>query len=402
MNFKKIVYCSDVDLSLPNGPGVNEREFVESIDRIFLNDFIVVTPSFKRPMVDLINKLDRPQRRLIHLSKRTRNPFRFLKKQFEIYFALSRVYKSTEDRESTIFVFRAILFPLGIFMFTKMHKPNYALRVCGDGTFPFLDSNLLLKWFLKPINKFIMGFMYKNAVGCDAVTERHVNSLKSRFKGNFFHVDNGVNTIKFQPSPKDNAFIKSMGFDASDFIIGYTGNFPHIRGGDEIIEALYYLKQKGSIPFRAVIAGDDGGVEILRKKVKKYDLSKYVRLLGKVDYNQIPHLVNQLDLGVSFLDKQYRGASEQKVRQYLACGVPAIVSPGASQFVEEKGIGRVVEHLDGINNVVDAFLDYYNMDNNDRKTLMHKIREYALYNISVDSQNSFRISKWQQKVCEQK
>lgn len=397
MEFKKIIYSSDVDLSLPNGPGINEREFVESVDRIFTERFIILIPHFQKDTVELNLKFNKKKRSLLFLPKRSVNPIRFLVKQIKTFIALKSLYDKEENKKQTIFVFRAILFPFAYMLFVKIYKPQYALRICGDGTFPFLDKNKLFK-LLKPVNKYIMSVLYKNALGCDSVTDTHIKSIADRFNGNFFKVDNGVNTERFKPMPKNIDLLDDLGFSADDFIIGYTGNFPHIRGGDEIVEAFNFLKKNNKLKFKAIIAGSDGGVDILNEKILKYKLEKDIKLTGKVDFSKMPLLVSQLDIGVSFLDKQYRGASEQKVRQYLACGVPAIVSPGGSEFVEENNIGKVVEHLNGIEKVAYEFLKYYELDAKSKQLIKEKAREYAENFMSVDSQNLLRFSVWKEKL----
>ena len=41
-----------------------------------------------------------------------------------------------------------------------------------------------------------------------------------------------------------------------------------------------------------------------------------------------------------------RAASELKVRQYLACGKPVVISPGGNEFVAHEGLGSVVDPSD--------------------------------------------------------
>lgn len=400
MSIKNIIYSSDVDLSLPNGPGVNEREFVESIDRIFAERVTILVPDFQKNSHELISKFNKKNRKLIFLPQRSVNPFKFFINQINIFFTLRALYSKEENKNQTIFVFRAVVFPIGYMLFVRIYKPLYALRICGDGTFPFLNKHIFK--LLRIINKQVMSYLYKNALGCDSVTDIHVKSIAKRFKGNFFKVDNGVNTERFKPNIKNAKFLANLGFSIDDFIIGYTGNFPHIRGGDEIVEAFNFLKKEGKLKFKAIITGDDGGAEVLQRKIFKYNLEGDIKLTGKVDFTEIPLIVSQLDIGVSFLDKKYRGASEQKVRQYLACGVPAIVSPGSSEFVERNGIGIVVEHLNGIENVASEFLKYYELDSKSKKLIKDKARKFAENYISVDSQNLQRLSVWKENLKKQK
>jgi glycosyltransferase involved in cell wall biosynthesis len=402
MDMKRIIYSSDIDLSQPNGPGVNEREFVESLTKIFDKNITLIIPRFKNPMSELKKLFQINGNQLIFIQKKTKNPFLFLIKQINTFFILRTVFKNENYKNDTIFVFRLIIFPISQYLFIKIYNPQYVLRICGDGTFPFLNKNLIFKFIFKPLNKYIMRYLYLNSLCCDAVSNVHVKSLENNFQGNFVKIDNGVNTDRFIPKGKNSVILKNFGFSESDFIIGYTGNFPHIRGGNEIVEAFYYLKKSCNLKFKAIITGDDGGVKFLRKKILKYNLEDDIKLLGKIDYSKIPSLVNQLDLGVSFLDIQFRGASEQKVRQYLASGVPAIVSPGGSDFVDKHSIGRVVEHLDGIENVANVFLQFYEMDIEERMLYKLKARKFAEDYISVNEQNKLRLKLWEKNLLNAK
>ena len=66
-------------------------------------------------------------------------------------------------------------------------------------------------------------------------------------------------------------------------------------------------------------------------------VAERIRLEGYVPFEKIPQYVNSLDVGVSISIREDRQVnSELKVRQYLACGKPVVISPGSNEFVLEE------------------------------------------------------------------
>jgi len=142
-----------------------------------------------------------------------------------------------------------------------------------------------------------------------------------------------------------------------------------------------------------VILGDGKNLHTLKERATALGISDQVMFAGSVPYETVPDWINALDVGVSFLKPAHSGASEQKVRQYLACGIPVVVSPGSSQFVETAGIGSVVAY-DDLGGIADAISKWLDMDANVQKETELRACQYVLDRLSLQYSCQKRIDIW--------
>lgn len=377
----KIIYCTSADITRSNGPGVNEREFINSLSKVWEHEFEVIS-NYSDPK----NKKVR-----FHILERHTNPFHYLKREIKLYRRLK-----TFDKPNTFFVFRIGIAPIAYFLFTVFCKSSFALKTSGDGSFQLLrDRSILYIPFLF-FNKWLLKRVLKKAKFIDAVSKSHVLSLQRIFSidsSRIGVIDNAVNINKFFPEINSATIRKDLEIPLDAMIIGYTGNLPFTRGGREILHLLAKDKENKQLNLYGLILGDDGDKIKLEKEAEKLHVSDRVRILGRVDYIGIEKYVALLDVGVSFLEKRHRGASEQKVRQYLACGIPALVTPGSSSFVKEAGIGWVSE-LNEFDKAYWYLKKLKKFSEEERQLLSTKCRNYALTFLSSETQQKKRLKYW--------
>lgn len=209
-------------------------------------------------------------------------------------------------------------------------------------------------------------------------------------------IDNGVITYHFCPQPTLEAR-KDLNLDPKfTTIMGYAGNFPWERGGMQIVEALPELAVNYPA-IGALILGSGSQMHLLYDRAKHlgvYDRSIFV---GQVDYEKVPQYINAMDIGVSLRYEDTQHASELKVRQYLACGKPAIVTPGGNDFVEQEQIGFIVNPYDK-----DAFVKaaekILRLDEEAYNAISYRAREYAKQNLSYRSKVEQRLKLWDYAV----
>jgi len=106
--------------------------------------------------------------------------------------------------------------------------------------------------------------------------------------------------------------------------------------------------------------------------------------------------VASFDVGVALMpaaDTLLVGNANQKVRQYLACGVPVISSPGGELPLEDLGIGRIVEAGD-IDGFVEAALWALRLDGDDRRMVSERARRFAVEELSVERTTTERLRIW--------
>jgi len=125
-------------------------------------------------------------------------------------------------------------------------------------------------------------------------------------------------------------------FDAEDeLVLGWIGNVePHEDNLGLVADALSAVDLE-----EAVSSGDPEGVVLrfvysggefpgdLRERLAA--TGARVELVGAVPHDRMPGVINGFDVGLApLLDTPFdRGRSSEKVREYMACGVPVLASP---------------------------------------------------------------------------
>lgn len=387
----KIIYASSVDLSLPRGPSVNEREFCGSLSRMFRSDAVFIIP---RPSVDtsgVLKECDGSTVEILPVFKK-RRPFSWFVHQFRLFQRCRKVANRFRRNERPLFVFRLDYMPVGIALFVLTRTPRYVVKTAGDGSFSFLRRHGLLVRWSGPLNRLLHKCVLGRAHFIDVVTERHARDLSRNLgidRGRIGVVDNAVNTERFVPMDSDLAR-QRVGLERFERIIGYVGNEPWCRGGRELIQVAEELRDRNP-GLGIVIVGGGPRLCELEEEVRSRKLEEFVVLAGQVNYAEVVHYINSFDVGVSFLEPHHRGASEQKVRQYISCGRPAVVTPGGSEFVAEAGIGAAI---DTVNErlLVETLLDWLRM----APQVREKCVEYARLHLSVDARLEERLERWRQ------
>ena len=131
-------------------------------------------------------------------------------------------------------------------------------------------------------------------------------------------VQNGVDTRLFKAEEKHSAR-KKTNIASADTVIGYFGSIHKPRGTDDLVEALSLLRAEGE-DVKLLLAGRDFGEVGLdypwvdyRGMVKQVDV---VDLINSCDVVTIPYKNTEL----------MRMTNACKLMEYIACGVPVVVS----------------------------------------------------------------------------
>jgi len=117
---------------------------------------------------------------------------------------------------------------------------------------------------------------------------------------------------------------------------------------------------------------------------------------GIIDYEHTNFYINCMDVGVA-LDREEKikfvGNASQKIRQYLACGVPVIFPEGTNKRIIGEGLGLEVSpsNLDEIHQSICFWLD---KSAKDREELRIKAYEFARNNFSTKVVFEERYAAW--------
>jgi glycosyltransferase involved in cell wall biosynthesis len=188
-----------------------------------------------------------------------------------------------------------------------------------------------------------------------------------------------------------------MGIAGFNPIVGYVGTRPWERGGMQLIETAPRLIAKFPT-LGIVILGDGNELELMKEKADKLGVGSHCVFTGYVPFHKIPLYINSLDVGVSInLRPDRYAASELKVRQYLACGKPVVVSPGSNDFVAAENLGSIVQptDLDAIAAVLEKWLS---MTSDERNDFSDRAAQYVENNLSIDAAVSNRFKLWSERL----
>jgi glycosyltransferase involved in cell wall biosynthesis len=333
----RMLYVSPADVSVGNGPGVNENEFIHALHAAVGDRAHFLVPRPVEPVDDL------PGEALTFCAPHRRyRPWRF---PFHVISQIRAAGRLLRERRFDLFVFRIDVFPFVPFYLTRRHRLPYVIKTLGTGALDALEKRGALARLLAPLNRAMFRSIVSRALVADTDSDGHAIALRQRLAlsaREIVWIDNAVNTGRFFPVPPQQAR-KELGLERFDPLLGYVGSRPWERGGAQLLEAAARIvPQHPSLGVLIVGAGEP--VEGMKRRAAELGIAERCHFAGYVPYRRIPRVVQSLDVGVSISLAPERAVnSELKVRQYLACGKPIVVSPGGNEFVTEQGFGTVVE-----------------------------------------------------------
>ncbi|MDR2416701.1 MAG: glycosyltransferase, partial [Holosporales bacterium] len=123
-------------------------------------------------------------------------------------------------------------------------------------------------------------------------------------------------------------------------VVGFMGSFPFRRGGKEVVTAVHLLKERYP-DISGIVIGDNGEADKVRDYARSLGILDRIDIPGERPYSEMPQYARRMTVGVSLWEdmkyaENYR-ASNQKIRQYLACGVPVLSI--CDSFIEENALG---------------------------------------------------------------
>lgn len=387
----QILYISSTDVSIGNGPGVNEREIILALYEMIGNRAHFLIPQPKENIVDL------PVEACTFCLPYKRHPLNFW---VHIASQIRQANKLLSEKKFDLIVIRLTLFPLSSLSITRKHRIPYAIKTLGVGPLNVLDEKRW--WFGGPLNKInhkLFKYMVNNALVADSDSTLHVETLRQILdvkSDAIVWVDNTVNVKRFFPSSTKDAR-KELGLTKFDPIVGYIGSRPWERGGMQLVDATPHLLSKYP-NLGVVIVGGGKELENIIKRADELKVLDRCRFEGYVPFDKIPLYVNSLDVGVSIsLREDRRVNSELKVRQYLACGKPVVISPGSNEFVVEEKFGSVVQPTDieSIASTLDHWLSY---TSEKQEEFSKKAFEYMRTHLSMEAAVSKRINLWNERL----
>lgn len=393
----KILYTSSVDISLPKGPSVNEREFCLGLQKTFGKriHFLIPKPEKEIPEISSC--------RISFLKKcNYRNPYHLFLHQFHFAKKLQHILSC---QQFDLVVTRLGLLPLGFLVgLTGKNIPLAIKHLTGKVDYGNLNDSALfhsLKNFIAIFHKTITKRILKKTIAVDTPTLAHLNAIKDTYKigpDSVILIENATNTERFQPIDKNEAK-KKCGLEKFNPIVGYVGGKPWERGGYELLSvAPAIIKKFPKVGF--VIVGDGKGMAPLLNQIKRSKFSNIFYCPGLVDYKDVSLYMNSFDVGIAF-DRPDRfsvvGNSNQKVRQYISCGKPVLATPGGNEFIVSHKLGSIIDTTkkDEIVNALEAWLS---LNENDKILHSKKAVAFARESLSIEKAINQRVNFWNNRL----
>lgn len=394
----KIVYLSDIDISLENGPGVNEREFVRTLqtESRLRNDqaFFIIPKTSK--------KLDFSLRNVEYFRvKLNKKPsFLWLNVLSVTWRLCNLILKKLRRFDVDLFVIRlsinSILVPLLLWLLGQ----RYSIKTLEDiYIFRPLEYNLKWKAFISVLRK-ILGIDLRKAVWIDVCTSQLYYNYKEKYElTNIKVIENSVNIELFDIM--DKKYCKNKcGLGRFKKIVGYCGGYPSLRGARQLVDISRRLVSR--YPGCGIlIIGDDAELDSVQEKAKELGTNSHIVFTGIMKYQDTSFYINCMDVGVA-LDTdekiQFVGNASQKIRQYLACGVSVICPEGTNKKIVDEGLGVAVT-VNDLDQIYEAICFWFDKPLRDREEVRIKSCEFARNNFSTKKVFEERYSLWKSSIA---
>ncbi|WP_236039221.1 glycosyltransferase family 4 protein [Haloarcula salinisoli] len=173
-----------------------------------------------------------------------------------------------------------------------------------------------------------------------AVSEKYGAELADRVR----HVPNGVDTDVFEPAAERTGSVQGEGTESDERpVIVYTGNLGSAQPLEPCIRAMDELSQDAVLRF----VGDGDERSRLESLTERLGLGDRVEFVGLVDREAVPAHITDAAVGLAPIkdSPELAYAMPTKTYEYLACGVPVVVTGRGEvqRFVEVSGGGHHAE-----------------------------------------------------------
>ena len=391
----RICYISDVDISLPNGPGVNEREFVVSLSGKLGNDAIFIMPKINSEIGW------HPQE--VHFYPKVSWSLLSKSNLQMLVYSLRQIaeFRKVVKKESVdLVVFRLNYNSVLCAIYLGLRKQPYAIKTLGHkGVIKKEQSSKFIRSVFWKMLFSVFNRAVREAVAIDVCTDQYFEYYSRLLpKAKLQIVENSVNPKRFYPKNKAEMKAK-LGLARFDKLVGYVGGSPSKRGVAQLVELSPDIRN-----FHAdcgiVVVGHDREINQLKRRAKELDTEGSFMWAGTVPYEVVTDYINSLDVGIA-LDTADRvkniGNSSQKIRQYLACGVPVICPKGTNSFVEKENLGILVDCHD-LRELLSAIKKYLSFSNSEAQAFSGRATKFVHENLSSEVAMESRLEFWERAL----
>ena len=382
-----IIYVTGFDVSIPNGPGVNEQQFILSMSRICRDDVRFLIP---RPRGVLPSAF--PVSQCCYLPEiRGRHAWYWILHQIGKF----RAMRAAERKLAPdLFIVRPDVLPIAELSFARGSHVPYCTKTVHLST-KMQPRAPGLRGLLFAIHHLALEKFLRGAVVIDVVSEIHRRDILKFLdlpSNRVTVTDNAVDNHLFRPLDKKLCRAK-LGLETFDPLFGYVGNLAAVRGGSELICALPMLLKRFPAAGVLVVEGDQAATGALRDLAQSLGVAERTVFRGPVPLAAVAEHIAALDVAASFREDD--GCSELKVRQYIACGRPVVASAAVNQFIETERLGSIVDRRDPLA-IESALVNWAQqvVDPDGSTLVAERLSRYARVHLDMDATNRRRVAAW--------
>jgi len=197
---------------------------------------------------------------------------------------------------------------------------------------------------------------------------KHSNIAKYLKKSpdKFLEVPNGVDTLHFQPQPKDQALMENYNISPEDKVIVFVGGLDkahYFKGIEYLLQAVTRLRRT-AYSWKLLIIGEGDLRPTYESMASQLNIVARVMFSGYVANADLPRYYNLADVVVlPSVDKSE--AFGMALAEGMACGKPCIATnlPGVRTVIDDQVNGLVVEprNVKDLANKINHLLDNPNL-----------------------------------------
>jgi len=195
-----------------------------------------------------------------------------------------------------------------------------------------------------------------------------------------FPISCGVNTTLFQPDPAvDKCFWREhYGMDPNRMIFFFVGRVDKEKRLDVLLDAVYLLDRDD---IQLVIGGKGADLAELEAKARKLDLGKKVHFTGFIPNDDLPEILNSIDVFVMPSEAELLSISTLEA---MACRRPLMLARAVAlpELVDENVNGRLFSPGDAADaaHCLDWFASHPERWNDMGEASFRKVRAHSLEN----------------------
>jgi glycosyltransferase involved in cell wall biosynthesis len=394
------VYLSEVDISVDNGRGINEREFVRALLEQHGDSVTCILPRPAHP--------DRYQDAGIEYV--TPHGGSAVPYGLHLTDSFRRLRAVHAKRPVSGLVTRLEVVPFVPFLAQRWLDVPIILKtlavygVFGHHDRSFRPHRMASRAMAPAFRSTIEGCLVADTVG-EAMAE-WTRSQFSLAHDQLVVIPNGANTDMFIPG-ESHAAKRALGVERFDTLIGYVGILGPDRGLDLLIEEVHTLRSQG-LHVGLLLVGDGPIRGELEALVQRRNLGEHIVFHGQIPYDEVPGVMQALDMGVDLsllhlkvdAEREIPASFSQKLAQYLASGVPVVAwDLPDTRFVTGESVGRLVPVGEPLA-VCQAVSELAHLPPAARAELKKRCRTVAEEQFSIRELVRRRFELWENRVME--